>query len=132
MPRYEACLYKNAQQGEERLVAVMISILDERYGSRKEYYKHFEDIPRRTLDAGTNEAARGALYYLCQAYRDALEGTEFQQFPRCMKGATCVHIPAPPIGEGSLLIDTMQELVAALSTDSDAAGAEIQEVNVTP
>jgi hypothetical protein len=39
-----------------------------------------------------------------------------------------VQIPAPPSGEGSLLMDTTQELVAALSTDLDAAGAEIQEV----
>jgi hypothetical protein len=42
-----------------------------------------------------------------------------------MKGATSVQIPAPPLGEGSLLMDTTQELVATLSTDLDAAGAEI-------
>jgi hypothetical protein len=45
-----------------------------------------------------------------------------------MKGATCAQIPAPPPGEGSLLMDTTQEFVASLSTDLDAAGAEIQEV----
>jgi hypothetical protein len=33
MPRYEACLYKNAQQEEEWLAAVVISVPDERYGS---------------------------------------------------------------------------------------------------
>jgi hypothetical protein len=70
MPRYEACLYKNAQQEEEWLVAVVISVPDEKYASRMEYYKHFDDLPRRTLDAGTSEAARRALYYLYQAYRD--------------------------------------------------------------
>jgi hypothetical protein len=64
MPRYEACLYKNAQQEEEWLVAVVISIPDEKYGSRMEYYKHFDDVPKRTLDAGTSEAVRRALYYL--------------------------------------------------------------------
>jgi hypothetical protein len=90
-----------------------------------EYYKHFENVPRRTLDAGTSEAARRALYYLCHAYRDELQGTEFQQFPQCMKGPTSVQIPVPPPGEGSLLMDTMQELVAALSTDLDAVGVEI-------
>jgi hypothetical protein len=121
-------LYKNAQQEEEWLMAVVISVPDERYGSRIEYYKHFDDMPRRTLDAGTSEAARRVLYYLCHAYRDDLQGTELQQFPRCMKGATSAKIPAPPPGEGSLLMDTTQELVAALSTDLDAAGAEIQEV----
>jgi hypothetical protein len=45
-----------------------------------------------------------------------------------MKGATSVQIPAPPPGEESLLMDTTQELVTALNTDLDAAGAEIQEV----
>jgi hypothetical protein len=77
MPCYEACLYKNAQQEEEWLVAVVISVPDERYGSRIEYYKHFDDVPRRTLDAGTSEAAKRALYYLCHAYQDELQGTEF-------------------------------------------------------
>jgi hypothetical protein len=127
MPRYEASLFKNAQE-EEWLVAVVISIPDERYGSRMEYYKHFDDVPRKTLDAGTSEAPRRALYYLCHAYRDELQGTEFQQFPRCRKGATSAQIHIPPPGEGSFLMDTMQELVTALSTDLDAAGAEIQEV----
>jgi hypothetical protein len=42
-------------------VVVVISILDEKYGSRMEYYKHFDDVPRKTLDAGTSEAARRAL-----------------------------------------------------------------------
>jgi hypothetical protein len=45
-----------------------------------------------------------------------------------MKGATSAQIPASPPGEGSLLMDTTQELVTALSTDLDATGAEIQEV----
>jgi hypothetical protein len=38
------------------------------------------------------------------------------------------QIPTPPPGEGSLLMDTTQELFTALSTDLDAAGAEIQKV----
>jgi hypothetical protein len=45
MPHYEACLYKNAQQEEYWLVAVVISIPDERYGSRMEYYKHLMTCP---------------------------------------------------------------------------------------
>jgi hypothetical protein len=105
MPRYEVCLYKNevclyknAQQ-EEWLVAVVISVPDENYDSRMEYYKHFDDVPRRTLDVGTSEAARRALYYLCHAYRDEPQGTEFQQFPRRMKGATIARIPAHPLGK---------------------------------
>jgi hypothetical protein len=43
-----------------------------------EYYKHFDDVPRKTLDAGTSEAVRRALYYLCHVYRDELQGIEFQ------------------------------------------------------
>ena len=45
-----------------------------------------------------------------------------------MKGTTSAQIPASAPGEGSLLMDTTQELVAALNTDLDAAGVEIQEV----
>jgi hypothetical protein len=97
-------------------VLVVISVPDEKYDNRMEYYKHFDDMPRRTLDVGTSEVARRALYYLCHAYRDELQGTKFQQFPRCMKGATCAQIPALPSGEGSLLMDTKQELVVVLST----------------
>jgi hypothetical protein len=93
-----------------------------------EYSKHIDEVPRRTLDAGTSEAARRALYYLYHTYRDELQGTEFQQFPRRKRGATCARIPALPPGEGNLLMDTTQELVATLITDLDAAGAEIQEV----
>jgi hypothetical protein len=75
----------------------------------------------------TSEAARRALYYLYHAYQDELQGTEFQQFPHRRKGATSAQIPIPPPGEGSLLMDTTQELVATLSTDLDAVRAEIQE-----
>jgi hypothetical protein len=127
-PRYEAHLFRNAQQEEEWLVAVVICVPDERPGCWVEYSKHIDEVPRRTLAAGTSEAAKRALYYLCHAYKDELQGTEFHQFPRRKRGATCAQIPAPPPGEGSLLMDTTQELVAALSTDLDAAGAEIQEV----
>jgi hypothetical protein len=72
MPHYEAHLYKNPQQEEEWLVAVAISVPDERHVSRVEYSKHIDDVPRRTLDAGTSEAARRALYYLCHAYREEI------------------------------------------------------------
>jgi hypothetical protein len=99
IPCYEASLFKNAQQEEEWLVAVVISVPDERYGSRMEYYKHFDDVPTKTLDAGASEAARRALYYLYHAYRDELQGIEFQQFPRHRKGATSAQIPIPPLGK---------------------------------
>jgi hypothetical protein len=72
MPRYEAHLHKNAQQEEEWLVAVVISVPDEKHGTRVEYSKHIDDVPRRTLEAGTSEAARRALYYLCHAYSEEL------------------------------------------------------------
>jgi hypothetical protein len=128
MLRYEAHLFKNAQQEEDWLVAVVICVPDERPGCRVEYSKHIDEVPRRTLDAGTSEAARRALYFLCHAYKEELQGTEFQLFPWCLRGATCTWIPSPPPGTGCLLMDTTQELVAALSMDLDAAGTEIQEV----
>ena len=53
-------------------MTVAINIPDKRYGSQIEYYKHFDDVPRRTLDAGTSEAARRALYYLCHKYKEEL------------------------------------------------------------
>ncbi|KAG2657485.1 hypothetical protein PVAP13_1KG160931 [Panicum virgatum] len=71
-PRYEAHLYKSAKQEEEWIVAVVISVPDEKYGSRKVYYKHFDDVPRRILEAGTSEAARRALYSLCHIYKEEL------------------------------------------------------------
>jgi hypothetical protein len=128
MPRYEAHLFKNAQQEEEWLVAVVICVLDERPGCRVEYSKHIDEEPRRTFDAGTSAAARRALYFLYHAYKEELQGNKFQLFPRRLRGATCARIPSPPPRIGSLLMDTTQELVAALSTDLDAAGTEIQEV----
>jgi hypothetical protein len=89
MPRYEAHLFKNAQQEEEWLVAVVISVLDERHGSWVEYSKHIDEVPRWTLDAGTSEATTRALYFLCHAYKEELQGTEFQLFPQRIMGATC-------------------------------------------
>jgi hypothetical protein len=80
------------------LVAVVICVPDERLGCRVEYSKHIDEVPRRTLDARTSEAARRALYFLCHAYKEELQGTEFQLFPRRLRGATCAWIPSPPPG----------------------------------
>jgi hypothetical protein len=77
-PHYEAHLFRNAQQEEEWLVSVLICVPDERPGCWVEYSKHFDAVPRKTLEAGTSEAARRALYYLCHAYKHDLQGTEFQ------------------------------------------------------
>jgi hypothetical protein len=107
---------------------VVICVPDERPGCRVEYSKHIDEVPRKTLAAGTSEAARRALYFLYHAYKEELQGTEFQMFPQRRRGATCALIPSPTPGTGSLLLDTMQELVVALSTDLDTTGTEIQEV----
>jgi hypothetical protein len=72
MPRYEAHLFKNAQQEEEWLVVVVICVPDDRPGCRVEYSKHIDEVPRKTLAAGTSEAARRALYFLCHAYKEEL------------------------------------------------------------
>jgi hypothetical protein len=64
-PHYEAHLFRNAQQEEEWLVSVLICVPDERPGCWVEYSKHIDEVPRRTLEVGTSEAARRALYFLC-------------------------------------------------------------------
>jgi hypothetical protein len=64
-PHYEAHLFRNAQQEEEWLVLMLICVPDERPGCWVEYSKHIDEVPRRTLEAGTSEAARRALYFLC-------------------------------------------------------------------
>jgi hypothetical protein len=69
-------------------VLVVITVPDENYGSRREVQMHYDDVPRKTLGAGTSEAARRALFSLCHVYRKELQGTEFQQFPHRMRGAT--------------------------------------------
>jgi hypothetical protein len=72
MPLYEAHLFKNAQQEEEWLVAVVICVPDERPGCRVEYSKHIDEVPKKTLAVGTSEATRRALYFLCHAYKKEL------------------------------------------------------------
>jgi hypothetical protein len=58
-------------------VAVVICVPDERPSFRVEYYKHIDEVPRRTLEVGTSEAARRALYFLYHAYKEELQGTKF-------------------------------------------------------
>jgi hypothetical protein len=99
MPHYEACLYKNAQREEEWLVAVVISVSDERYGSRMEYYKQFDDVPRRTLDVGTSEAARRARYYLCHAYRKNFRALSFSYFHSARRVPLVRRFLTRPLGK---------------------------------
>jgi hypothetical protein len=98
-PHFEAHLFKNAQQEEEWLVSVLICVPDERPGCWVEYSKHIDEVPRRTLEAGTSEVARRALYFLCYAYKEELQGTEFQQF-HSTKGELFVRRFLPhPLGK---------------------------------
>jgi hypothetical protein len=73
-PHFGAHLFRNAQQEEEWLVSVLICVPDERPGCWVEYSKHIDEVPRRTLEAGISEAARRALYFLCYAYKEELQG----------------------------------------------------------
>jgi hypothetical protein len=68
-------LFKNAQEEEKWLVSVVITVPDEKYGSQREVQTHYDDVPRKTLDAGTSEAARRAVFSLCHVYREELQDT---------------------------------------------------------
>jgi hypothetical protein len=60
---YEDYVFKNPQQEEVWLVLVVISVPDERCGSRREVQTHYDDVPRKTMDAGTSKLP-GGLYSL--------------------------------------------------------------------
>ena len=80
------------------------------------------------MKAGVSEAARRALSAMCHTYREELQHTKFCYFPRHSKGAHGTQISVPPPEERSPIVDATQELVAALTTDLDAAAVEIHEM----
>ena len=79
---------------------------------------------RRSLQAGISEADRRALSRICHIFREKLATSQFRFFPRHSRGAASAQIPLPPPEERNPTMDATQELVAALSTDLDAAGVE--------
>ena len=127
-PHFEAYRTEDpGQQGEWR-VSVVITIQDPRYGTRREIHANNDQVMRRSLEAGVSEAARRALARICYIYRDELADSKFRFCPRRSRGAASAQIPRPPPEERNPAMDVAQEMVAALSTDLDAAGVELDEV----
>ena len=85
-------------------------------------------VPRRSLEAGVSEAARRALSRTCHIYREELATSQFRFFPHRSRGAASAQIPLPLPEERNPTMDATQEMVAALSTDLDVAGIELDEV----
>jgi len=127
-PHFEAFGTEDpGQQGEWRVSAV-ITIQDPRYGTWREIHANNDHVMRRSLEAGVSEAARRALSRICYIYSDELADSKFRFCPRGSRGAASAQIPHPPPEERNPTMDVAQEMVAALSTDLDAAGVELDEV----
>ena len=127
-PHFEAyCTEDRSQQGEWHVSAV-ITIRDPRFGTRREIHANNGQVMRRSLDAGVSEAAWRALARICYIYNDELADSKFRFCPRHSRGAASAQIPRAPPEERNPAIDVAQEMVAALSTDLDAAGVELDEV----
>ena len=125
-PRFEA--YRTEDPGQQWRVLAVITIQDPRYGTRREVHAVNDQVMRRSLEAGVSEAARRALARICYIYSDELVDSKFRFCPRRSRGAASAQIPCPPPEERNPAMDVAQEMVAALSTDLDAAGVELDEV----
>ena len=109
-------------------MSAMITIQDPRFGTRREIHANNDQVMRRSLDAGVSEAARRALARICYIYSDELADSKFRFCPRRSRVAASAQIPRAPPEERNPAMDVAQEMVAALSTDLDAAGVEQEEV----
>ena len=109
-------------------MSAVIAIQDPRYGTQREVHANHDHMPRRSLEAGVSEAARRALSRICHIYNEDLVASQFRFFPRRSRGAASAQILLPPPEERNPTMDATQEMVAALSTNLDAAGIELDEV----
>ena len=109
-------------------MSAVITMQDTRYGTRREIHANNDQVMRRSLEAGVSEAARRALARICYIYRDELADSNFRFCPCRSRGAASAQIPCPPPEERNPAMDVAQEMVAALSTDLDVAGVELDEV----
>jgi hypothetical protein len=74
-----------------------------------------------TDDAAVNDAARRALWSLCNAQRERLHGSEFRHVPRRVSGSEETVVPAG----GDDRIDILAQVTAALNTDLEGATNEM-------
>ncbi|RLN03576.1 hypothetical protein C2845_PM13G04600 [Panicum miliaceum] len=101
----EAARFQKGQQEAEWIVSVVISVPDERYGTRRKIQVHHDHVPKASLDAGASEASRRALASLCHTYREELQDSRFRLFPRRSKGAANAQILVPPPEERNPTMD---------------------------
>jgi hypothetical protein len=87
-----------------------------RYRSSHHSTSHFSSD-----DAAVNDAARRALWSLCNAQRERLHGSEFRHVPRRVSGSEETVVPAG----GDDRIDVLTRVAAALKTDLEGATAEM-------
>ena len=87
-----------------------------------------DQVMRRSLEARVSEAARRALSRICHIYIDELATSKFRFCQRRSRGAASAQIPRLAPKERNPTMDVAQEMVAAVSTDRDAAGVELGEV----
>ena len=109
-------------------MSAVITMQDTRYGTRSEIHANNDQVMRRSLETGVSEAARRALARICYIYSDELADSKFRFYPHRSRGAASAQIPCPPPEKRNPTMDIAQEMVAALSTDLDAAGVELDEV----
>jgi hypothetical protein len=87
-----------------------------RYRSSHHSTAHFSSD-----DAAVNDAARRALWSLCNAQCVRLHGSEFCHVPRCVTGSEETVVPAG----GDNRIDVLARVTAALNTDLEGATNEM-------
>ena len=83
-------------------VSAVLNVPDPRYGTRREVQTNYDHV-----------------------YREELAASQFRFFPCRSRSAASAQIPLPPPEERNPTMDATQELVAALSTDLDASGIEL-------
>jgi hypothetical protein len=74
-----------------------------------------------TDDVVVNDAARRALWSLCNAEREHLHGSEFRHVPRRVSGSEETIVPTG----GDDRIDILARVIAALNTDLEGATSEM-------
>jgi hypothetical protein len=72
-------------------------------------------------DVAVNDAARRALWSLCNAQRERLHGSEFRHVPRRVSGSEETVVPAGVDDH----IDILARVTAALNTDLEGATTEM-------
>jgi hypothetical protein len=87
-----------------------------RYHSSHHSTTHFSSD-----DAVVNDAARRALWSLCNAQRERLHGSEFRHVPRHVSGSEETVVPAG----GDDRIDVLARVTTTLNTDLEGATTEM-------